>query len=127
MHLEHIYAYNDPNRTLFPDPVTGVFDVAGFEQVRNKLGMVLLLKDLQNISSNNDVYTDKVTDYTMSDIIWNQVLAGHLPGVDFKVLPAPFQNGEVKPDPTTGVFPVNMVEERQKLMFEAIKTIWANV
>jgi hypothetical protein len=47
MHLEHIYAYHNVNRALFTDPGTGVFDGAAFEQTRNLLGMVLLLKDLQ--------------------------------------------------------------------------------
>jgi hypothetical protein len=39
-----------------------------FEQTRNYLGMVLLLKDLQNISSNNDIYRDKLSDYAKSDV-----------------------------------------------------------
>ena len=58
MHLEHIYAHNNANRALFLDPITNVFDAALFEQTRNYLGMVLLLKDSQNISSGNDIYKD---------------------------------------------------------------------
>lgn len=76
MHLEHIYAHNDANSKLFIDPITGVFDAALFDQVRNYLGMVLLLKDSQNISSGNDIYKDKVKDYSKSDIIWNELLPG---------------------------------------------------
>jgi uncharacterized protein with ParB-like and HNH nuclease domain len=53
MHLEHIYAYNDVNKALFKDSATGLFDEAVFEQTRNYLGMVLLLKDAQNLSSSN--------------------------------------------------------------------------
>lgn len=126
MHLEHIYAFNDTNRKLFTDPLTGLFDESVFEQTRNQLGMVLLLKDLQNISSNNDIYSDKLDDYAKSDIIWNQLLAGHLPSVDAKVLPEPFQNAAIAAD-TTGAFPKDKVEQRQRLFFEAIKTIWAHV
>ncbi len=126
MHLEHIYAYNDANRALFKDPKTGLFDEAIFEQTRNQMGMVLLLKDLQNLSSNNDIYRDKLSDYEMSDIIWNQLLAGHLPNVDSKVLPPEFQNAKVEAD-STGAFPKDAVEQRQRLFFEAFKTIWATV
>lgn len=126
MHLEHIYAFNDANRALFIDPNTGLFDEAVFQQTRNKLGMVLLLKDLQNLSSNNDIYRDKLGDYAKSDIIWNQLLAGHLPNVDAKVLPEPFQNAAIAAD-TTGAFPKDKVEQRQRIFFEALKTIWAQV
>lgn len=126
MHLEHIYAYNDANRTLFRDPKTGLFDEAGFEQTRNQMGMVLLLKDLQNLSSNNDVYRDKRNDYEMSDLIWNQLLVGHLPSVDVKVLPQELQDAEVEAD-ATGAFPKDKVEQRQRLFFEAFRAIWANV
>jgi hypothetical protein len=126
MHLEHMYAYNDINRALFKDPQTGLFDEAVFEQTRNLMGMVLLLKDLQNLSSNNDIYLDKLDDYKMSDIIWNQLLAGHLPNVDAKALPAEFQNAKVEAD-ANGAFPKDAVDRRQRLFFEALKTIWAKV
>ena len=126
MHLEHIYAYNDANKALFIDPNTGMFDEAVFEQTRNYLGMVLLLKDLQNLSSGNDIYKDKLNDYSMSDIIWNQLLAGHLPNVDAKILPEAFQSAAISSD-VSGAFPKDMVEQRQRLFFEAFKTIWAQV
>jgi hypothetical protein len=62
----------------------------------------------------------------MSDIIWNQVLAGHLPSVDEKVLPSAFQNAKVVAD-ANGAFPKNKIDQRQRLFFEAYKTIWATV
>ena len=126
MHLEHIYAYNEPNRTLFKDPDTGLFDESAFEQTRNLLGMVLLLKDSQNLSSNNDIYQDKRDDYQKSDIIWNQLLSGHLPSVDIKHLPPEFLAADILPD-ETGSFPRDKVDQRQRLVFEALKIIWANV
>ena len=126
MHLEHIYAHNDANTKLFVDPITGIFDAALFDQVRNYLGMVLLLKDSQNISSGNDIYKDKVKDYSKSDIIWNELLVGHLAGVDMKLLPERFQNATIEPDPD-GVFPRSKVDQRQKIFFEAIKEIWSQV
>lgn len=124
MHLEHIYAHNDANQRLFLDPVTGVFDAALFDQIRNYLGMVLLLKDSQNISSGNDVFKDKLGDYAKSSIIWNEMLAGHLAGVDAKLLPTPFQNASIAAD-SAGTFPREKVEQRQRIFFEAVKAIWS--
>ncbi len=126
MHLEHIYANNDANHALFVDPVTGVFDAALFDQTRNYLGMVLLLRDAQNISSGNDLYKDKLVDYAKSGIIWNELLAGHLAGVDAKLLPPQYQNASIAAGPT-GVFPKDKVEQRQKIFFEAMKAIWSQV
>jgi hypothetical protein len=126
MHLEHIYAYNGTNRTLFRDPSTNLFDEAGFEQTRNLLGMVLLLKDSQNMSSSNDIYRDKLDDYEKSDIIWNQLLAGHLLSMDINVLPTAYRDAYIAPDPT-GAFPQDRVEQRQRLWFESVKAIWADV
>lgn len=126
MHLEHIYAYNDANRALFKDPTTRLFDEVAFDQIRNQMGMVLLLKDSQNISSNNDLYRDKLRDYKKSDIIWNQLLAGHLPNVDAKALPAEFQNAMIDAD-DDGAFPKDKVDQRQRLFFEAFKSIWGQV
>lgn len=126
MHLEHIYAHNDTNRALFRDEATGLFDEAGFEQTRNMLGMVLLLKDSQNLSSNNDKYQDKLDDYAKSDIIWNQLLAGHLLSLDINMLPNEFRDAHIAAD-QTGAFPKDRVEQRQRLWFEAVKAIWAGV
>jgi hypothetical protein len=126
MHLEHIYAHNDTNRALFLDPEIGIFDSALFDQTRNYLGMVLLLKDRHNISSGNDTYKDKLEDYAKSSVIWTELLAGHLANVDAKLLPAPFQNAYIAPDPTSA-FPRDKVEQRQKILFEAVKAIWSQV
>lgn len=126
MHLEHIYAHNEANQRLFLDPATGVFDAAMFDQVRNYMGMVLLLKDSQNISSGNDIYKDKIEDYSKSDIIWDELLVGHLAGVDKKLLPAPLQNAAIEAD-AAGVFPRDRVEQRQRLIFEVIKAIWSQI
>ena len=126
MHLEHIYAWNDENKALFTDPKTSIFDESGFEQTRNLFGMVLLLKDSQNLSSGNDIFRDKLDDYRMSDIIWNQILSGHIPSVDLRNLPPKFRNGAIEPD-SNGVFPKNKIDQRQRLIFEAVKSIWSQV
>ena len=121
MHLEHIYAYNESNKALFRDE-NGVFDEQEFNLIRNRMGMVLLLKDSQNISSNNEPYKEKVGTYKTSNFIWNEMLVGHLHGVDSRNLPD-WQVEEVDPD-ETGAFPIDKVEARQKSLFKAIKSIW---
>lgn len=122
MHLEHIYAFNDKNKKLFTDR-QGIFDEAQFNTVRNKLGMVLLLKDKQNISSNNDYYNLKVSDYATSNLIWNELLVGHIDSIDKKNLPSSVNFTKIEPT-LDGIFPLESVEVRQKEIFEMIKIIW---
>jgi uncharacterized protein with ParB-like and HNH nuclease domain len=122
MHLEHIYANNDKNKKLFTDE-HGIFDEAKFNTVRNKLGMVLLLKDKQNISSNNDYYVLKVDDYKTSNLIWNELLVGHMDSIDRRNLPQHINFTTINPN-ADGVFPIDMLETRQKETFEMLKLIW---
>ena len=126
MHLEHIYAHNDANRNLFLDPATRVVDAALFDQTRNYLGMVLLLKNSQNISSGNDLYRDKLDDYAMSDIIWNELLTGKLPDVDSRKLPFNSKTLQLSPI-QKALFPRDKIDQRQKIFFEALKAIWSQV
>lgn len=124
MHLEHVYAYNEPNIALFTDDEHG-FDEQQFNTTRNRLGMVLLLKDKQNISSNNEIYKDKIETYSQSNFIWNELLVGHLHGVDERNLPESLRVTPVQPD-STGAFPKDQVESRQRLLFNAIKQLWCD-
>lgn len=123
MHLEHIYTQHDSNRALFT--TNSHFDESAFQQKRNLLGMVLLLKDKQNLSSNNEIYADKQQTYAQSNLIWNELLVGHLPNVDRQRLPAELRVEPVQPE--NQVFPLAAVDARQKVTFEAIKRIWGNV
>lgn len=122
MHLEHIYANNDKNKNLFTDE-KGIFDEAKFNTIRNKLGLVLLLKDKQNISSNNDYYSLKVEDYKTSNLIWNELLVGHIDSIDRRNLPQNVNFTTVNPN-ADGVFPIEILETRQKETFEMLKLIW---
>lgn len=122
MHLEHIYAYNDRNIKLFTN-TDNEFDESQFNIVRNKLGMVLLLKDKQNISSNNDYYRLKMSDYATSNLIWNELLVGHIDSIDKKNLPLNVSFTKIEPN-ENDVFPLEKVETRQKETFEMIKLVW---
>ena len=124
MHFEHILTQHQNNCAVFT--TNGVFDEAKFTQTRNLLGMVLLLKDKQNLSSNDEIYEDKQDTYAKSNLIWNEMLVGHMPSVDTKNLPVELQVETVAPD-SNGVFPLADVEGRQRIVFEAIKRIWGQV
>ena len=123
MHLEHIYTQHPANKALFTKD--GVFDEARFQQTRNMLGMVLLLKDKQNLSSNDEIYRDKCETYAQSNLVWNELLVGHIPGVDRRNLPETLRLDPV--EPADNVFPLDAVESRQKAVFEAINLIWSKV
>jgi hypothetical protein len=125
MHLEHILTQHPKNRAMFT--VDGVFDEAKFTQTRNLLGMVLLLKDKQNLSSNDEIYKDKQDTYAKSNLIWNELLVGHMPSVDTNILPAELRVEAVKPVDPEGVFPLAAVDGRQRIVFEAVKRIWGQV
>jgi uncharacterized protein with ParB-like and HNH nuclease domain len=123
MHLEHIITQHPKNHALFV--TDNLLDEARFAMTRNLLGMVLLLKDKQNLSSNNEIYQDKQATYSQSNLIWNELLVGHIPSSDLNKLPETLKVPVVAPE--NGVFPLAAVEDRQRTMFEAIKTIWAAV
>jgi len=121
MHLEHIIANNKENIALFTD-ANGVFDSAKYNEIRNKLGAVLLLKDRQNESSNNALYKKKFEEYGQSNFIWNEWLVGDLHAVDNRNLPSwgitPIQPAD------DGTFPLDKIMDRQKAIFNAINAIW---
>lgn len=123
MHLEHILTRHPRNHALFTQDA--VFDEAKFNQTRNLLGLVLLLKDKQNLSSNNEIYEDKRETYATSNLIWNEMLAGHLSSVDRKNLPEGLSDAAIAP--SNGVFPLAAVDARQRVVVEVIKEIWAEI
>ena len=124
MHLEHIVTQHPDNRALFTNE-SGVFDEAAFGQTRNLLGMVLLLTDKQNLSSNNEVYEDKQQTYTQSNLIWNELMVGHVADFHARNLPDDLRFPPVVP--ANKVFPLDQVDNRQKALFAAIRHIWATV
>jgi len=124
LHLEHIIANNEKNKALFTDE-DGIFDEIEFNQVRNKLGALVLLKDKQNLSSGNDIYKKKFQTYKKSNFIWNEFLVGHIDKFDISRLPSGIIFTKQDPD-ENGLFPLNAVEERQKELFKIIKHIWGN-
>ena len=66
-HIEHILSENKENLKLFGN------DSERFDNERNRLGGLLLLKGKDNISSNNEPYTKKLKSYANS-LYWNETL-----------------------------------------------------
>lgn len=123
MHLEHMYTQHPKNKAPFI--TDGILDETSFQQMRNRLGMVLLLKDKMNLSSNDEIYCDKLDTYSKSNVIWNELLAGSVHDVYIRNLPRSLQLTKIDPTPD-GIFPIDKVEERQKAVFAAIKAIWGS-
>jgi hypothetical protein len=114
-HVEHIIARNDENIALFGG------DQERFEQERNRLGAILLLRGNNNESSGNERYSEKCATYANS-LLWNETLRedSYKSKLDFTRFVERSQL-PFRPLPTFGQ---DEIEERQKLLFELCKLIW---
>jgi len=114
-HIEHILSRNDANLALFEN------DDERFEQERNRLGGVLLLKGKDNISSGNEPFSKKLKSYA-NTLLWNETLREdtYKSKIDFKSFAE--ENGlEFK---SHNQFGPQELEERQKLLFALCNVTW---
>lgn len=114
-HIEHILSWNEENKALFDD------DEERFEQERNRLGGILLLKGKDNISSNNESYRKKLKSYA-NTLYWNETLRtdsykSKLDMIAFK------QRSGLKLEPLDQFGP-DELESRHKLLFKLVGLIW---
>ncbi|OXB22553.1 hypothetical protein B0A80_15705 [Flavobacterium tructae] len=123
LHLEHMYAHNEKNESLFLNS-EGDFDYYLFDKLRNQFGALLILKDQHNLSSGADIYKDKMELYGQSNIIWNEMLAGQIPAIDLRKLPFDFTFSIHQPN-NEGLLEIAAIEERQKELYELIKYTWS--
>lgn len=114
-HVEHIIARNDDNVALFGG------DQERFEQERNRLGAILLLRGSNNESSGNERYSEKLATYANS-LLWNETLRedSYKSKLDF----TRFVERSQLPFRPLSRFGQDEIEERQKLLFELCKLIW---
>jgi len=114
-HIEHILAHNAENLQAFND------DRDRFERERNRLGGLLLLKGKDNISSNNETYTNKLNTYANS-LYWNETLRqdSYKAKKDFDHMMDMYKLN-FRP---MNSFGANELEERHKLLFDMVKVIW---
>lgn len=115
-HIEHILSHNDENKALFNN------DEDLFEQERNRLGGILLLKGRDNISSNNEPYSEKLKSYA-NTLYWNETLRqdAYKSKLDMKDLKIKYDL-ELQP---LNQFGKDELESRQKLLFAITKIIWS--
>jgi len=116
-HIEHIIADNEENRNLFGDEEF-------FHSERNRLGALTLLKGKDNLSSGNEVYSKKLKTYSgKANLVWTQSLRddfyhSNRDFIDFK------NEYKLNFKPHMDKFDKNIVDERQKLLFDIVKIIW---
>jgi uncharacterized protein with ParB-like and HNH nuclease domain len=116
-HIEHILANNETNLGLFDN------DDELFNVERNKLGAILLLQGRDNMASQNEPYLGKRKIYATRSILWNRTLSPDFyhnhPGIKDVMRKFHLQ---FKP---YDAFDKSALQERQRLLFELTKLIWA--
>jgi hypothetical protein len=114
-HIEHILAYNEGNIALFEG------DEERFEQERNRLGGILLLKGKDNISSNNESYPEKLKTYA-NTLYWNETLRAD--SYKSKLDLAECMNKHGLNLECVDNFGPNELEKRQQLLFAIASIVW---
>jgi len=114
-HIEHILAWNEDNKELFGG------DEERFEQERNRLGGILMLKGKDNISANNESYADKLRSYA-NTLYWNESLRAdsYKSKLDMRALKDRF-GLELEP---IDEFGPEQLEARHKLLYKLVGIIW---
>jgi hypothetical protein len=114
-HIEHILSRNAANLAHYGG------DEGRFDEERNRLGGILLLKGKDNISSGNESFTDKLQSYA-NTLLWNETLRAdaYKSKLDFKA----YIKTHALPFRAMSSFGPKELEERQKLLFELCKLIW---
>lgn len=114
-HVEHILSWNEDNEKLFGG------DVDRFEQERNRLGGILLLKGKDNISSSNESYQDKLKSYA-NTLYWNETLRAdsYKSKLDMTALK---QRYDLELEAIDQFGPEEL-EARHKLLFKLVGIIW---
>lgn len=117
-HIEHILSHNDTNRAYFDTEEE-------FETSRNQLGGLLLLKDLDNISSGNEEYADKLKTYS-AGLVWGHTLvdAFHHVNKDLEAFNEYLYSKCGIHICPIAVFDKDALEQRNKLLYEMVKIIW---
>jgi uncharacterized protein with ParB-like and HNH nuclease domain len=114
-HIEHILSFNDENLDLFNN------DEELFENERNRLGGLLLLKGKDNISSSNEPYKEKLKTYA-NTLYWNETLRedAYKSKLDFDKFRT---NYNLNFEPYSQ-FGKTELENRHKLLFNISRLIW---
>ena len=117
-HIEHILSRNETNKSYFNTE-------DDFEQHRNQLGGLLLLKGLDNISSSNEEYVDKLKTYS-AGLVWAHTLCEDFYHVNagLKTFNNKLRNKIGFTIEPINVFNAEALEKRNKLLYEIVKDMW---
>lgn len=117
-HIEHVLSKNDTNKSYFSSEEE-------FDERRNMLGGLLLLKDRNNISSGNEEYVDKLKTYS-NGLVWAHSLCG-----TFYHCNKDFDNFNDELLSSTGInfksidrFDQEALDYRTRLLYQITKLVW---
>ena len=117
-HIEHILSHNETNKKYFENEEE-------FEDKRNLLGGLLLLKGADNISSSNEEYSDKLKTYS-SGLIWGHSLCSDFyhANKDFAAFNRFLKEKASSEFRPFDKFDKDALNERGLLLYNLIKVIW---
>ena len=123
-HIEHMFARNEKIYEQFKND-EGEIDEKLFNDERNRIGALILLKGNENIRASNDIYNDKFSSYVNSGFIWNRILTDSINKASLNSCSNPIKNEfkSYSPD-INGLLPTFAINERQELFFRLIKEIY---
>lgn len=114
-HIEHILANNLRNISLFTDEEE-------FNEQRNRLGGLLLLKGKDNQSSGTETFDEKLKTYNVTGTYYARTLLKDMYHKKVKFVQYVKENGfNFK---SYDNFAKNEIEERHKLLYDMSKKIW---
>ncbi len=117
-HVEHILSRNETNKSYFSSEEE-------FENKRNLLGGLLLLRGVDNISSGNEEYCDKLKTYS-SGLIWSHSLCGSYYHTNKMMSNFNDRLHDMCNQKIEGidVFDAKALENRSQLLYNLVKIIW---
>jgi uncharacterized protein with ParB-like and HNH nuclease domain len=125
-HLEHMFANEDKIMNQFKDK-NGDFDEKLFNEQRNRLGALILLKGNENLRTGNWIFKKKFKSYVNSGFIWNRILTNSINPASLNNCTDPIKNSFKNYEPDVdGLLTKDAIEERQLLLFQLVKKIYSN-
>lgn len=117
-HIEHILSHNETNAGYFSSQEE-------FEKERNQLGGLLLLKGLDNISSNNEEYPDKIKTYSVG-LVWGHMLCDDFyhTNTAMAIFNQTLQMKYQIQIHAYSMFDKTALEERNIILYNLVKIIW---
>ena len=117
-HVEHIFSRNQESISKFANEEE-------FENLRNRLGCLLILRGKDNISSGNELYKDKLKTYS-NGMDWGRTLVSDTYHANVNLNEF---NNSFKSRHNIGFEPIadfdkNALQQRSQLLYAIVKEIW---